>query len=63
MANDSKLISTEFEELVGGNFQLVTTIRDSEGTPALTATEPMSRFEAEELMHQMVFILGYKVTT
>lgn len=27
----------------------------------LTAQIPMNRFEAEALMHQMVFILGYKL--
>lgn len=44
------------------------------GTPALfrflfpvggclTAQIPMNRRDAEELMHQMVFILGYKLAT
>lgn len=44
------------------------------GTPALfrflfpvgdclTAQIQMNRFDAEALMHQMVFVLGYKVTS
>lgn len=50
-----------FVDLGGGNFEMETTLRSPGETDVLCATDPMTRYEAEELMHQMVFVLGYKL--
>lgn len=55
MGTEMEPAEIQFEEHRPGEFRLL-----AHQYP-LVASFPMSRREAEDLMHQMVFVLGYKL--